>query len=74
MVGGVDGNLGGKDDLVHISIVDLNGKTVQSNQYNLAGLERHIDLSIDALNDGIYFVQIQSKSVQKNIKLVKHNH
>ena len=65
--------IGGKDDLVHISIVDLNGKTLQSNQYHLAGLERHIDLSIDALNDGIYFVQIQSKSVQKNIKLVKYN-
>lgn len=65
--------IGGNDNLVHISIVDLHGKTVQSNQYRLGGLQRQIDLSIDALNDGIYFVEIQSKSIQKNIKLVKYN-
>jgi hypothetical protein len=54
---------------VSISVIDITGKVVKT----LTVLnERQVNLRLDDLSNGLYYVKIQSSDKQKVVRLVKH--
>ncbi|MCH2043787.1 MAG: T9SS type A sorting domain-containing protein [Saprospiraceae bacterium] len=54
-----------------IRVIDLNGRVLMNQQVVIQTGIQTIDLEIQHLNQGIYFVQYQSKSATQNFKLIK---
>ena len=63
--------IGGTDDSVEVVIFDIRGKVVMKKSASTLHLNRsYIDVS--NLEAGIYFVEISSETINKNIKIVKN--
>ena len=62
--------ISGKDTNVDLSLIDLNGR-----QYIAGGrdvpVDRIIDLDLTNFSDGVYFLVLNSKTVNKTIKVIK---
>lgn len=62
----------GRDELVSMRMVDLNGKIIQSGQINIKKGENSFELNgMNKLSDGIYFLTIEAQDRIITQKLVK---
>lgn len=47
---------------IDVQIVDISGRLINNTRSNLINGENNIDLSVSGLNNGVYFVKLQSES------------
>jgi hypothetical protein len=62
--------IGGMDDSVEIIIYDLRGKIVMKKYASTSHLNRS-SLDVSNLEAGIYFIEISSETINKNLKIIK---
>jgi len=62
--------VGGVDTKVDISIRDLNGRLHHLKEYQIPA-NRVVELDLSNYISGIYLIQMSSKTVQSNLKVIK---
>jgi glycosidase len=62
--------VGGVDELVAISISDLNGRLHHINEYQIPA-NRVVELDLSNYISGVYIIQLSSKTLQSNLKVIK---
>ncbi|WP_228852397.1 pectinesterase family protein [Aegicerativicinus sediminis] len=60
----------GTDNQLQLSIVDVLGNQLMSSTQNVSS-NRTVDLDISNMNNGIYFLSINSETVRESIKIIK---
>ncbi|MCB0473369.1 MAG: thrombospondin type 3 repeat-containing protein [Flavobacteriaceae bacterium] len=68
--GNLDVYIGGEDTSINVAVVDLTGKQQLGTLKNIPN-SRMIHLDLTHYSNGIYFLILDSKSVQESIKLIK---
>lgn len=61
-----------KEEKMEISIMDINGKIIHSDNKNLHSGTNYIEKNISAFANGIYFISIRSENINSVLKLVKN--
>jgi hypothetical protein len=62
--------VGGIDSNVRITIRDISGTIYKSSDYQIPS-NRVVELDLSDYISGIYFIQLSSKTVQSNLKVIK---
>ena len=62
--------VGGTDDSVALSVSDLNGNTLVKEELNIP-YNRVIQFDLSSYKTGLYFIRLQSNTVQSNLKVLK---
>ena len=61
---------GGSNTEIQLTLKDLNSKLIESRRFEIPS-DRIIQLSVNHLKTGMYFIELESEEVRKELKLIK---
>ena len=62
--------VGGSDTEIQLTLKDLNSKLIESRRFEIPS-DGIIQLSVNHLKTGMYFIELESEEVRKELKLIK---